>query len=455
MKSRFVLMMASVAALGGLLFGYDTGVISGAIIFIEKTFTLSTHDQEIVVSVVLIGAMIGAMIAGAAADRFGRRRTLIAAGVVFGISSILSALARDVTSLEAARFAVGLAIGVSSVTAPLYISEVSPRTARGALVSLYQFAITIGIVVAQLVNYAFAPSEAWDWMLGLAIVPSVLLVAGMLAMPESPRWLIGRGRADEARETLVKTRGANEVDESVREIEATLQTGEGSWKELVSPRVRGVLFVGVALAVLQQVTGINTVIYYGPKIFQSAGFSSAQTAILATLGVGIVNVLMTIVAIVFIDRLGRKPLLYAGVAGMGLALAALAWAFSTDHAGGVLGTITIAGLMFYVGCFAFSLGPIVWLLISEIYPLRVRGRGMAIATFANWLANFIVSLYFLTMINSWGSSATFGFYATMCVLTLVFIRFFVPETKGEELESISLRRARPERTLTEAPARSA
>jgi sugar porter (SP) family MFS transporter len=292
-------------------------------------------------------------------------------------------------------------------------------------------------VAAQIVNYAFAPAEAWQWMLGLAVIPSVLLIAGMLAMPESPRWLIGRGREDEARTTLERTRTPDEVNASVQEIEATLSAHAGSWRDLLTPRVRTVLFIGIMLAVLQQVTGINTVIYYGPQIFQAAGFSSAQTAILATLGVGIVNVLMTIVAIVFIDRWGRKPLLYAGVAGMMVALGALAYAFASEHLNGSLGAITVAGLMFYVGCFAFSLGPIVWLLISEIYPLRVRGRGMAIATFSNWLANFVVSLYFLTMIHSWGTSATFAFYAVMCAITLVFIRFAVPETKGRELESIS------------------
>jgi sugar porter (SP) family MFS transporter len=439
-KTRFVSMMASVAALGGLLFGYDTGVISGAIIFIQKSFALTTRDQEIVVSVVLIGAMFGAMIAGAAADRYGRRLTLIAAGIVFGLSAIGSALARDTGTLIAARAVVGFAIGVTSVTAPLYISEVAPRTARGALVSLYQFAITIGIVAAQLVDYAFARWESWQWMLGLAFVPSLLLVGGMIAMPESPRWLLAQRREGEARAILKRTREPGEVEPAIAEISATLAGKDGTWADLFAPRVRGVVFIGVALAILQQVTGINTVIYYGPKIFQAAGFDSAATAILATVGVGVVNVIMTVVAIVLIDRIGRKPLLYAGVLGMGLALGALAYAFASSHLSGSLGTITVAGLMLYVGCFAFSLGPIVWLLISEIYPLKVRGRGMAVATFANWASNFIVSLYFLTMINSWGASATFGFYAVTCGLTLLFIRFWVPETKNRELESISAER---------------
>jgi sugar porter (SP) family MFS transporter len=358
---------------------------------------------------------------------------------VFGASSIASALAMNTGSLIAARAIVGLAIGVTSVTAPLYISEVSPRTARGALVSLYQFAITIGIVVSQLVGYYFAQWGSWQWMLGLAVVPSVLLVAGMLVMPESPRWLLARNRSDEARTIIARTREPAEVEPAIKEIQAGLAGKAGTWADLFAPGVRGVVFIGVALAVLQQVTGINTVIYYGPKIFQAAGFDSASTAILATVGVGVVNVVMTIVAIVLIDRVGRKPLLYAGVFGMGIALAALAYAFAAEHLNGALGAITVGGLMVYVGCFAFSLGPIVWLPISEIYPLKVRGRGMAVATFANWFANFIVSLYFLTMINGLGAPATFAFYAFMCGVTLLFIRFFVPETKNRELESISSR----------------
>jgi sugar porter (SP) family MFS transporter len=436
----FVGLMSGIAALGGLLFGYDTGVISGAIIFIQKSFQLSTQMQEIVVSIVLIGAMLGAFAAGGATDSFGRRATLIAAGLIFAAGALVSAFAANVGVLLAGRFVVGIAIGLSSVTAPLYISEVAPRASRGALVSLYQWAITIGILAAELVDYAYSGTANWPLMLGLAIVPSILLIAGMIAMPESPRWLFAHGQDEVGRRVLEETRAAAEIDDAVADIRANLSEQQGTFRDLFAPHVRGALGIGIALAILQQVTGINTVIYYGPQIFKLAGFSSDATAILATLGVGAVNVVATLIAIFLIDRLGRKPLLYAGVGGMAIALFALAFAFSQGTTNTGLGGITLAALMVYVGCFAFSLGPIVWLLISEIYPLRVRGRGMAIATLANWFANFIVSLVFLSMIKGLGSTWTFVVYGLLCVVTIWFIRSYVTETKNVELESISRRR---------------
>jgi sugar porter (SP) family MFS transporter len=435
-RGTYVIFVSSVAALGGLLFGYDTGVISGAILFITKSFALDTHMQEFTVSIVLIGAIVGAFLAGGASDQFGRRLTLISAGLVFAVGALLSAFATSIVVLLIGRVIVGLAIGISSVTAPLYISEAAPRQTRGALVSLYQFAITIGILAAAIVDYALAQSQNWGLMLGLAIVPSVLLVAGMIAMPESPRWLFAHGQEAVGRAVLMRTRDPLEVDEAVKDITQSLAVHEGSFRDLFSPRVRGALGIGIGLAVLQQITGINTVIYYGPQIFKSAGVASDAGSILATLAVDTVNCLMTIVAIVLIDRVGRKPLLFTGVAGMAIALFALAFAFS-QGGNPAIGGITLVALMVYVGCFAFSLGPILWLIISEIYPLRVRGRAMSIATLANWAANFVVSFVFLTMINTFGSSWTFAIYGAICLVTIWFIRTFVRETKALELDSIS------------------
>ena len=441
-RGQYVLFISSVAALGGLLFGYDTGVIAGAILFIQKTFALDTQMQEIVVSVVLIGAIVGAFLAGGAADAFGRRWTLIGAGLVFAAGALLSAFAPSVAVLIAGRLIVGVAIGVSSVAAPLYISEAAPRATRGALVSLYQFAITIGIFAAALVDFALASSGNWPVMLGIAILPSILLVGGMLAMPESPRWLFAHGQAATAREVLERTRDAAEVEHAIADISGSLDVHQGSFRDLFAPNVRGALAIGIGLAVLQQITGINTVIYYGPQIFKLAGFSSDAVSILATLGVDVVNCLMTLVAIALIDRVGRKPLLYTGVAGMMIALFALAFAFAGGSSA-VLGGITIVALMVYVGCFAFSLGPIVWLIISEIYPLRVRGRAMSIATLANWAANFVVSFVFLTMIHAFGTPLTFAIYGVVCLITLGFIRAFIRETKNLELDSISAAPASP------------
>jgi len=438
--TRFVVLAASVAALGGLLFGYDTGVISGAILFVAKGFALSTATQEFVVSVVLIGCVLGAAGAGWLADRYGRKRTLLCAGVVFGLGALGSAFAPNVELLVAARFVVGIAIGISSVVSPLYISEVAPARYRGGLVSLYQFAITIGILGAFLVDYAFSASGAWRPMLGLALVPSVALVVGMLVMPESPRYLFKIGRRERASAELGRIYGDAEsarVEETT--IEAGLQLKEAGFEAFRLPDFRWALFIGVALAVLQQVTGINTVIYYGPHIFTMAGYGTAGAAILATAAVGVVNVVMTLVAIFFSDGLGRKPLLYIGCAGMAVALLSLAGAFAFSGTGAGLGPIALVSLMLYVGCFAFSLGPIVWVLIAEIYPLRSRGLGMSVATLANWGANFVVSQFFLTMVEKFGASATFSIYAVLCIVTLVFVARFVPETKRQSLERIRVR----------------
>lgn len=434
----FVLLVASVAALGGLLFGYDTGVISGAILFVTRDFALSTELQAFTVSIVLLGAIAGSAVAGTLADRIGRRATLLAAGAIFGVGALISAFAPSIGVLLAARLIVGVAIGFSSVVAPLYISEVAPPGVRGALVSLYQFAITIGILGAFLLDYALASSGAWRWMLGLAIVPSLILVGGMIPLPESPRFLFKSGRADDARAELQRIAGTGEIGDEERSIVASLQVTQGGLSALLAPAARAALVVGIGLAVLQQITGINTVIYYGPRIFQMAGISSDEASILATAAVGCVNVLLTLVAIFFVDGVGRKPLLYAGCAGMGIALAALAFAFAQPSLHGSLAGIALGATMLYVGSFAYSLGPIVWLLISEIFPLRARGLGMSICTLANWAANFVVSQFFLTMIQRLGSALTFAIYAALCVVTIVFVARLVPETKREMLEEIRL-----------------
>ncbi len=438
----YVLLVASVAALGGLLFGYDTGVISGAILFISKDFSLTTRLQEFTISVVLIGCIAGSAVAGTIADAIGRRLTLLAAGVIFLIGALASAFTPDETILLVGRFVVGIGIGFSSVVAPLYISEVAPAKVRGALVSLYQFAITVGILGAYFIDYVFAGRGDWRWMLGFALVPSLILIGGMIFMPESPRYLFRRGHDSRARDEL--NRIAENPQDSIHEessIRESLKVKSSGFAAFKVPAVGLALFIGVSLALLQQVTGINTVIYYGPQIFQMAGISSNTASILAQTLVGTVNVLLTLVAIFFVDRVGRKPLLYIGLAGMFLALTTLGIAFAQPHLSGSLGTIALVSMMVYVGCFAFSLGPIVWLLISEIFPLPARGLGMSISTLANWVGNFLVSQFFLTMINKLGRPLTFWVYAALCVVTILFIRAMVPETKRELLEEIRVQAA--------------
>jgi MFS transporter, SP family, galactose:H+ symporter len=433
----YVLLIASVAALGGLLFGYDTGVISGAILFISKDFSLDTRMAEFTISIVLIGCIGGAAAAGGLADRIGRRPTLLSAGLVFLVGAIVSALAPSEAILLVGRFVVGIGIGFSSVVAPLYISEVAPATIRGSLVSLYQFAITIGILTAYVVDYALAHGREWRWMLGLAVVPSLILIGGMLVMPESPRYLFKIGGDARARSELLRIHAdAATSDREERSIRESLTAKGAGFEVFRVPSTRLALFIGVSLALLQQITGINTVIYYGPQIFEMAGVTSATASILAQALVGTVNCLLTLVAIFFVDRIGRKPLLYAGLVGMFVALSALAYSFAQPHLSGRLGTIALASMMVYVGCFAFSLGPILWLLLAEIFPLPARGLGMSISTLANWVGNFLVSQFFLTMVERLGQTGTFSIYAALCVVTIIFVRTMVPETKRELLEQI-------------------
>jgi sugar porter (SP) family MFS transporter len=436
----FVLLVASVAALGGLLFGYDTGVISGAILFINKDFGLDTRLQEFTISIVLIGAMVGSACAGSTADRFGRRSTLLWAGVIFAVGSLLSAFAPSIGPLLAGRLIIGVAIGLCSVVAPLYISEVAPPETRGGLVSLYQLAITVGIFAAFLIDYAFSASGQWRWMLGLALVPSIVLVAGMIPLPESPRYLFKSGDAKKAREELRRIAGHDDIEREEDAIARSLAVKSVGIRAFREPALRSALIFGISLAVLQQITGINTVIYYGPQIFQMAGVASNTASILATALVGGVNVLLTLVAIFFVDRVGRKPLLYAGCAGMFVALAALSFAFAQPHLQSALGGIALASLMVYVGSFAYSLGPILWLLLAEIFPLQSRGLGMSLCTLANWAANFVVSLFFLTMVNDLGRPLTFGIYAGLALVTIVVVARGAPETKRELLEDISMAR---------------
>jgi sugar porter (SP) family MFS transporter len=434
----FVYVAASFAALGGLLFGYDTGVISGAVIFIKKEFGLSTFPQELVVSMVLAGATIGALIGGRLADRFGRRMTLIGTALIFILGAVICAAATSLSMLVCGRVVVGLGIGLASTTVPVYISEVSPPNARGWQVSLFQLAITVGILAAYLVDYVFAEGEAWRWMLGLAVVPGAILGAGMLVLPESPRWLAKHQHPEAARAVLQRIRGTADVEPELRDIVDSLTHSEerGRWADILGAAVRPALVVGVGLAVFQQVTGINTVIYYAPIIIQSAGISSASGAILATAGIGGVNVLMTIVAMWLIDRVGRRPLLLTGVAGMILTLGILGFVFHRSAETGVVAWVAVVTLMAYVAFFAISLGPIFWLLIAEIYPLKIRGVAEGTAAGANWISNLLVSMTFLTLVELIGPSWTFWVYGLLAIAAWIFSYRVVPETKGRTLEEI-------------------
>jgi SP family galactose:H+ symporter-like MFS transporter len=433
---RFVYLATAISALGGMLFGYDIGVISGAILFIKKEFSLSAGMEEIVVSSVLLGSLIGAVAGGVLADRLGRRRLLIVTAIVFGLGAIGAALAPGTASLIAARVIAGAAIGIASFVAPLYISEIAPVAIRGKLVSINQVALTSGIVISYCIDYAFAESQAWRWMFAMAVIPAAAFGTGLLFIPDSPRWLAGRGRTDQARTVLKRIRVPEQVAGELNQIQQSVGQQKGNWSELLSPFLRPAMIVGVGLAIAQQITGINTVIYYAPTIFKFAGLSSASVAILASVGVGVVNVVFTLVAMQLIDRVGRRPLLLASLAGMALGLTVLGLAFSLPQLSGSLGWIAVASLMVYVGSFAVGLGPVFWLILSEIYPLRIRGRAMSVGTVANWSANLIVALSFLTLTQVLGKAFTFWLYGVVTIGAWLFAFFLVPETKGKTLEEI-------------------
>jgi sugar porter (SP) family MFS transporter len=434
----FVYLAAAFAALGGLLFGYDTGVISGAELFLRKDFTLSTFALEVIVSGVLAGAAAGALAGGRLADLFGRRKLLIATAIIFAAGAIVCAGARSPGILVAGRIIVGLGIGLASSTVPVYISEVAPADARGWQVSLFQLAVTVGILLAYLVDFAFAQIQSWRWMFGFALFPAAIFGSGMLFLPESPRWLLRSGQRESARATLARVRGTPDVDAEFLEIEHGLAHAEekGRLSDLLEPSLRPALVAGIGLAIFQQIVGINTVIYYAPVIIQSAGISSASGAILATAGIGLVNVLMTIVAMRLIDRLGRKPLLLTGIAGMMITLGLLGLFFRAAHHNGALAWIAVISMMAYVASFAISLGPIFWLLISEIYPLKIRNSAEGMAATFNWGSNLVVTLTFLTLVEQLGPSWTFWLYGISAVAAWFFSYSFVPETKGRTLEEI-------------------
>ncbi len=439
-------LVGLVTILSGLLFGYDQGIISGALQFIQQDFGLSQLLTEVVTSWVTLGALVGALLAGGLADKLGRRLTLVLAGVLFLAGALLSGLSPGTVVLVLGRLVIGFGVGVASVAAPLYAAELAPAESRGRFVSSYQLAITIGILVAYIVDDVLSSSGNWRLMLGGAAVLGIVLILAMLVMPESPRWLVRARRSDEAARVLDKMRGTAYTPDAMAGLEAELaaDADQASWGEVFSKRLRRPLIVGLGLAVFQQITGINAIIYYANEIFAQAGFTTPEQQARATLyAVGVVNVLATFIAIAYVDRFGRKPLLRAGLVGMFVSLAAVGGAFlafdeSATTAGGTstVGIITVIGLVVFIASFAFSLGPMTWTIISEIFPTRVRGRAIAVATAANWGAAFLVAEFFLSLTDAITTTGTFWLFAFFCAVAFVWIGRTVPETKGRSLEDI-------------------
>jgi sugar porter (SP) family MFS transporter len=436
-RNRFVLRLALVAALGGFLFGYDTGVISGALPFISKQVGGGEFNEQAYVGSLLIGAVCGAILAGYAADAMSRRRTKIVSGCVYVVGALASAFSQTPAELIASRFVLGIAVGTASFVAPMYISELAPKRIRGGVTSFNQLMIVGGILIAYIVNWALkGASDNWRWMLGLGALPGLALAIGMYFQPFSPRWLVEKGRDEEARETLCRARGSEqEADEELEEIrEAAAE--EGGVRDVFGSAVRPLVAVGLILAVAQQFIGVNTVIYYAPTILKFTGLSTSS-AITQALSVGITNVVFTIVAVLLLDKVGRRALLIVGTAGCILSLAMLGVFFASGTLQRSDSWIALVCLVVYIASFAIGLGPVFWLMISEIFPLRVRSPAMAISTVGNWTSNFLVSSFFLTAVSAITRQGTFWLYAGLGVLALLFFVFRVPETKGRSLEQIA------------------
>ena len=427
-----VILTAAVAALGGAIFGYDTSVISGAMLFLRTDFKLTDFQVEFAVSIALAGALAGAALAGYCTDRWGRRWMLVITALGFGLFSVLSGLAIGLVSFSVARFFVGVCIGIASLTVPLYIAEMSPARIRGALVSLNQLAIGTGIGVAYFVDYALASSGAWRWMFASAVFPAVVLLIGMFFLPESPRWLARKGFREKALENFHRLGRGDEAETELAEVESTLQEEQEGFGILLRPGFRVAVLVGVGLAIFQQITGINTIIYYAPTILQKSGYPSAKAAILATAIIGLANIVIAVIAILLVDHVGRRILLLISTAGMAVTLGLIGWAFHAKAAG----LVVFYEIIGYCVAFGIGLGPVMWLLISEIYPTKIRGKAMSLATLSVWGSNWLVAVTFLTLLNQAGPAKTFWLYGLISVAALVFCHFFVPETKGRTLEQI-------------------
>jgi SP family galactose:H+ symporter-like MFS transporter len=430
---NYTYLVAAIAAIGGMLFGYDIGVISGAENLLKTAFKLSSTTEELAVAAVLIGAVIGGFIGGPMANRFSRRYTLLAMAILYGVGAILTAISWDLGSFLAFRILTGIAVGASSLVVPTYIAELSPVNIRGGLVILQQLAISCGILVSYVLDFAF-DSAGWGWrpMFAAAVVPATILTIGMLKMSHSPRWLAMQGRWDDASaviERINPRQKRREMELLHRNVEESAGT---SWRELFRPGMRGALIAGVGLAIFQQFVGPNTVLFYTPTIFGYAGVSG--NSLLPTIYVGAVLFVFVFPTIAFVDIVGRKKLFYLGLLGMGSMLVLLGLAFQSGPKSWGAGVLVI--LLVYVACYSLSISPLFWLMSAEVFPNRLRAVGASAATVANWSANLLVSVTFLSLINAVGKPWTFWIYAIFAALAIVFVWRRVPETKGRPLEHI-------------------
>ncbi|MEQ5074481.1 sugar porter family MFS transporter [Providencia alcalifaciens] len=433
-----VFFVGLLAALAGLFFGLDTGVISGALPFISRDFEISSTLQEFIVSSMMLGAALGALMSGWLSSRNGRRKSLIISSVLFIIGALGSSLSPNAYFLIFSRVILGLAIGISSFTTPAYLSEIAPKKIRGGMISMYQLMITIGILLAFISDTGFSYDHAWRWMLGITAIPAVLLFFGVTFLPESPRWLASKNKVEEAKKILFKLRESKEeVEQELGDILNSLKVKQSGFNLFRDNRnFRRSVFLGISLQFMQQLTGINVIMYYAPKIFSLAGFASTSQQMYGTVLVGIVNVIATLFAIAIVDRFGRKKLLLAGFSVMAISIALLAHILSYQTHTLFLQYISVSLLLLFIIGFAVSAGPIIWVLCSEIQPLKGRDFGITCSTTANWVANMLVSATFLTLLSLLGDTNTFWIYSIFNIIFIVITLYYVPETKNVALEQI-------------------
>lgn len=438
-SKKYIIKLTVVAALGGLLFGYDTAVIAGAIGFLQEKFYLSPAMVGWAASSAIWGCVLGAMVAGYASDRWGRKKILLVTALLFSISAVWSALANDLAIFITARFIGGVGVGAASMLSPLYISESAPAKIRGTLVSVYQLAIVLGINVIYVVNYLISVSgdsqwnveHGWRWMLGSEVIPAGIFFILLFLVPESPRWLLANGQDEKARDVLTRINGPQAMAIE-NEIKSTLNEERGTFRELFGKKYRMALIVGVVLALFSQITGINAIIYFAPEIFKSIGMG-VESAFFQTILIGVINTVFTFVAIWLIDRAGRRKLLLGGVTGMILCLLGTGLCFQYEVFGGPWLLLFILG---FIASFATSLGPIPWVLISEIFPTKTRGVAMSFCTLILWIGVILITQLTPMALENLGGATTFFIFMGNAIFLLIFTWLYIPETKQRSLEEI-------------------
>lgn len=450
-RSRISLIgLAGIASLGGLLFGYDTAVISGTLSMVKTQFALNAVMEGWYVSSALLGCVIGVSFAGWLSDQYGRKKVLLLAATLFTISALGCALIDSFSTLVVYRLLGGMGVGIASMLSPMYISEISPPAIRGRMVALYQLAITVGILGSYFINawllnqsagheffindnlILIFKSEVWRAMLGMEAIPALFFFILLLTIPESPRWLTIKGNITKAKSILIKYIGQKETELEIEEIRESLKTEKKSKNLILEPGIKLAIFLGVSLAVLQQFTGIDAIIYYGPRIMEQAGFA-LNDALGSQVIIGAINMLFTLLAIWLIDKIGRKPLLLSGTFGMFISLLTIGFLFFTNRAEGIL---LLSLILIFIASFAFSLGPVVWVILSEIYPTKIRGRAMAIATMAVWIGTSLIGQFIPLSLDNLGPALTFWIFALFCIPTMWIGWKAMPETKGKTLEEI-------------------